>query len=247
MWTQACARARATWRSLGCSPSETLALAVLSAGAIAAVGVLWLANTPGYDLPFGLGNATLADAAPPPAGDSISPAPSGAPPADPDGDGLTLADAPLTVHVAGAVTTPGLIDLPGGSRVADALQAAGGPLETAALDAVNLARPLNDGEQLYIPDATATEGPANGDAPPDAGEGPSAPGASSAHRPDGTLDLNRADASDFEELPGVGPVLAERITDHRDAIGGFTSVGELRDVAGIGEVRFQELSELVGL
>ena len=69
----------------------------------------------------------------------------------------------------------------------------------------------------------------------------------SAVRPDGTLDLNRAQADDFEELPGVGPVLAERIVEHRDAVGGFTSLGDLRDVAGIGEVRFQALSELVSL
>jgi competence protein ComEA len=145
----------------------------------------------------------------------------------------------LVVHVAGAVAAPGLLRLPAGARVADALESAGGPLPEAWLDAVNLARPLSDGEQLVVPvrgEVTGAEG-----APPPV---PAAPG---GILPDGTVDLNRATPAELETLPGVGPVTAGRIVEHREANGPFTAVGQLRDVHGIGEKTFQALAELVGV
>lgn len=217
------ARLRALLDRLGCSPAECAALAVLAVGAVAAVGVLWWLASPG-------GSSVAADAGADPT-------------AGPTAAGLTIVDAEVVVHVTGEVESPGLYRLAGGSRVAEALAAAGGPTAAAALDAVNLARPLNDGEQLLVPGPQATVEPGGG--PP--GDAQAGDPASSAVRPDGTLSLNRASAADLEELPGIGPVLAERMVDHREQIGGFTSIGQLRDVPGIGEKRFQELSTRLSL
>ncbi len=155
-------------------------------------------------------------------------------------EGTTVQSEEVVIHVAGAVMAPGVYHLPGGSRIADALSAAGGARPGAALDALNLARPLTDGEQLLVPLA-----PPPGTAPP--ASTPAAGGIPSAKRPDGTLDLNRASADDLDELPGIGPILAERIVAHRDEKGGFTSAGQLRDVPGIGEKTFQDLAGLVGV
>jgi competence protein ComEA len=132
-----------------------------------------------------------------------------------------------TVHVSGAVVAPGLVIVPGGSRVADAIRAAGGALPSADLGALNLAAPVGDGERLIVP---AAGGP---DAAP-----PSVSGA-------GPLSLNRATAAELEELPGVGPVLAERIIAHRERIGGFSSVEDLLDVSGIGERTLAEIRDRV--
>lgn len=140
----------------------------------------------------------------------------------------------VTVHVVGAVAQPGLVAVPLGSRVADAIAGAGGATPDAELGALNLARPVTDGEQIVVPTI--------GEAPPVGAEGTTGGG---AWRADGKLDLNAATAAEFEELPGVGPVLAERIIDWREQHGPFVEVGQLREVAGIGEKTFQSLSELV--
>lgn len=143
-----------------------------------------------------------------------------------------VANGEVTVHVAGAVVTPGVLTLPVGSRVADAVRASGGLTLDADPGGLNLARPLSDGEQIVVPVAG---GPADAD-------GAAAAGATDA---DGRIDLNRATAVELEELPGVGPVLAGRIVAHREEHGPFTEVGELRDVSGIGERTFQSLADLV--
>lgn len=142
----------------------------------------------------------------------------------------------LTVHVSGEVVSPGIAHLPSGARVADAVEAAGGLTLGADPGGLNLARLLVDGEQVVVPAVgrTAGSGAGTGDAAADA-----------ALRADGRLDLNRATASELEELPGVGPVLAERIVAHRAAHGPFREVGQLRDVSGIGERTFQALADLV--
>lgn len=206
-------RLRRGLTDLGCSGAEVVALTVLVAGGVAALALLWVLARPG--------EPTTAD----------------------PGGGAALAELPsgeeLVVHVAGEVAVPGLYRLPDGARVADALEQAGGPLPGAALDALNLARVLADGEQLVVP------GPA-----PAPGEDPAAdpgPAPGSAWRPDGLLDLNRATPEDLEELPGIGPVLAERITAHRQTAGGFRAVGDLREVPGIGEKTFQAIAGLVAV
>lgn len=127
----------------------------------------------------------------------------------------------LYVHVLGEVAHPGLYILDPDARLVDALAAAGGTLETADLKAVNLARPLSDGEQVIVP-VQGTPGES-------AGAGASAVGA------DGTIDLNAATQADLETLPRIGPALAQRILDWREENGRFRAVEDLMAVPGIGE------------
>lgn len=138
-------------------------------------------------------------------------------------------DDQVVVHVVGAVEREGLVELPAGARVADALEAAGGPTPEADVGVLNLARPVVDGEQVHVPLP---------------GEEPPVPPAGGAVEP-GPIDLNRADAAQLEELPGVGPVLAERIVEWRTENGGFTSVDDLAQVRGIGPSLLEQVRELV--
>lgn len=128
--------------------------------------------------------------------------------------------AGLYVHVLGEVAEPGLYILDPDARVVDALAAAGGTLDTADLQAVNLARQLSDGEQIIVP----VEG--KEPAPGEAGGGASA---------DGRIDLNSADQAALETLPRIGPALAQRIIEWRDENGRFRSVDDLLAVSGVGE------------
>lgn len=137
--------------------------------------------------------------------------------------------APLVVHVAGAVARPGLVRLPGGARVADALAAAGGPVEGADLDRVNLAAPLADGSRLYVPYVGRP-------VPPDE----TAAGSGGAGAP-AVLDLNTATAAELEALPGIGPATAQAIVEHRRRHGRFRSVEELLAVRGIGPAKLAQL------
>lgn len=152
----------------------------------------------------------------------------------------------VTVHVVGQVRKPGVFELPPGSRVADAVAKAGGALKGADLGSVNLARVLADGEQVRIPrpGEVVAAPPAGSDSGASAGQ---PGGASGASGPGGTLDLNTATAAQLEELPGVGPVLAQRIVDWRTEHGRFASVDELGEVSGIGEKIFAELQPKVSV
>lgn len=220
-------RGVAAW--LDASPTEVAGLAVLLAGAMAVVGVLWWTGRP---VPVATPPSLRADHGSPLTGSAGEPA------------GAPTGAATLTVHVAGAVGQPGLVRVPVGARVADVIEAAGGLVLDAEVARLNLAREVVDGERLDVPtlgEVMADARPGGGGAPP-AGEDDAA-----AVRADGTLDLNLADVDDLEELPGVGPVLAQRILEWRDANGPFTEVGQLRDVAGIGEKTFQSLAPLVGV
>jgi competence protein ComEA len=136
---------------------------------------------------------------------------------------LSTSSAPAVIVVAvmGLVQRPGLVELPAGSRVADAIEAAGGPLPEADLSTLNLARRLVDGELVTVGVPT----------------GESEPG--------GLVNLNTATVTQLQALPGIGPVLAARIVDYRDRHGGFGSVDELKQVAGIGDATFAELEPLV--
>lgn len=138
----------------------------------------------------------------------------------------------LVIDVAGAVRRPGLYRLREGSRIDDAIAAAGGPTAKAQLDAVNLAAPIADGEQVVVPGRGVTGAPAA--SPPAAGSSPSAP-----------LDLNTATAEQLDSLPGIGPVTAQKILDYRQAHGAFHSVAELEGVPGIGPGRLSQLKGLV--
>ena len=137
----------------------------------------------------------------------------------------------VVVDVAGDVRRPGLYRLRSGSRVQDALIAAGGATRKAQLDAVNLAAPVADGEQIVVPGSGA--GGVAADSSP-AGSSPSAP-----------LDLNSATLEQLEALPGIGPVTAQKILDYRQQHGAFHSVVELEGVPGIGPTHMAQLKGLV--
>jgi competence protein ComEA len=141
----------------------------------------------------------------------------------------------LLVHVAGAVRRPGLVELPAGSRVDAALSAAGGATRRADLASVNLARRLVDGEQIVV--LRKGQGVAPLGAP-----GPPAEGSASPAQP---VDLNTATLDQLDGLPGVGPVLAQRIIDWRTEHNRFSSVDELTEVSGIGERTLADLRPLV--
>lgn len=138
--------------------------------------------------------------------------------------------AALVVHVAGLVATPGVYELPAGSRVVDALRAAGGAIAGTDLSQLNLARVVVDGEQVAV-----------GVPPAPAGEVGATPGAqvTEAGLP---MDLNLATEADLDALPGVGPVLAARIVAWRQANGGFSSVQELLEVSGIGAATLADIA-----
>lgn len=150
-------------------------------------------------------------------------------------------EAPTTelyVHVAGAVARPGLYKVGAGSRVADVLDAAGGPTADGDVDQLNLAAKVGDGERVYVPRAGEVAAP--GASP---GEGADSP--SSASAATGPLNLNTATQAQLEELPGVGPSTAKAIIQYREKNGRFRAVEELLDVRGIGPSKFAEIEPLV--
>ncbi|HEY7717992.1 MAG TPA: ComEA family DNA-binding protein, partial [Pedococcus sp.] len=224
-----------------------LALAVLAAALVFGVRV---ALTAAASAPEPVGRSTPSGSSP---GSAVVPGPRGgsagglgastaAAGEGPPTGGATggRADAPagtLVVHVVGQVRRPGVLTLPAGARVGDALAKAGGALRGADLGAVNLARPLTDGEQLRIPrPGEVLAGPPGPATEPGTGGGGSGVGGGP-----GPVNLNTATAAVLEELPGVGPVLAQRILDWRTEHGRFTSVDELAEVSGIGEKMFAQL------
>lgn len=147
------------------------------------------------------------------------------------GTAPTAAPTEVVVAVAGKVVRPGLVRLPGGSRVDDAVRAAGGVLPGTDPGLLNLARRLVDGEQVLV-----------GVDPPPGAALPPGPGGGS-----GPLDLNTATVADLDALPGIGPVLAQRIVDWRTEHGRFTSVEQLREVTGIGESKYADLAAEVAV
>lgn len=159
-----------------------------------------------------------------------------------NGIGIGIGNGQIVVDVSGKVHRPGVRRLPAGSRVADALEAAGGVRAGTDVTGLNRARLLVDGEQVAVglppgPPVTGTTGGGGvgaGSAGPPVGAGPSAP-----------LSLNTATAEQLETLPGVGPVLAQHMIDYRTENNGFRSVDELRQVNGIGDRRFADLQPLV--
>jgi competence protein ComEA len=139
----------------------------------------------------------------------------------------------VLVHVVGAVRAPGLYELPEDSRVDDAIREAGGAKAKAALELVNLAAPVADGQQVVVP----TRG----------GLAASAAAGSPTSTPGGKVHLNSATLEDLDALPGIGPVTAQEILDYRTEHGAFQSVDELDAVPGIGPARLAQLKPLVEL
>ena len=148
------------------------------------------------------------------------------------------------VHVAGQVRRPGLYRVAQGARVARALERAGGPRRRAALQAVNLAAEVVDGQQIVVPKVGAAvpgavgSGVVGGSSGAAAGGAGAAPGTGAA-KPS----LAMATIEQLDQLDGIGPTLAQRIVEYRDAHGGFRSMGELGEVEGIGEKRLASLRE----
>ncbi|WP_078630418.1 ComEA family DNA-binding protein [Streptomyces roseochromogenus] len=201
---------------------------VLVAAAVLAVQHFWAGRTESVSAPqvvrAGKPYAKQEDGAKAGAGAGASPTPGGQ----------------IVVDVSGKVREPGIRRLPAGSRVADALRAAGGVRPGVNTEGLNRARFLVDGEQVVV------GGPAGAIVPPGPASGP----AGAVSRPAGTgpaapVSLNTATADQLDTLPGVGPVLAQHIIDYRTQHGGFRSVDELREVNGIGDRRFSDLRNLV--
>ena len=204
----------ALWR--GWTPGAARAVAIVLLAAVALVAWWWWQGRP---RPVDVVDAATAVEA------SQSQAPESSAQSDSDRSAL------VTVHVIGRVKRPGIVRVPEGSRVADAIAAAGGVRDRQAAMGVNLARVVVDGEQIDVrrPSARAS--------------GPS--GAASSGEGGSLIDLNRADAAALESLPGIGPVLAERIVTWRDTNGPFPNVDVLGEVSGIGPALMERLRPLI--
>jgi competence protein ComEA len=159
-----------------------------------------------------------------------------------DGAATTTEVRRLVVHVDGQVVRPGVVELAAGARVQQALDAAGGATPQADLTRINLARPVSDGERLWVP-APGEQVPALVDGGTGSGGGPQGGAGSSGPAGGGAVlvDLNVADQAALEELPGVGPATAQAILGWRDEHGRFSSVEELLEVSGIGEKTLERL------
>ena len=142
---------------------------------------------------------------------------------------ITIAEPEIFVDVTGAVNKPGVYTLTGKSRVIDAIKAAGDSAPGADLSTINLARVLNDGEQIYV-DSTVVN--SNGVR------------VSKAVR-SGPININRATARQLDALDGVGPVIAQRIVDYRKINGSFLTIDDLQKVSGIGAAKFAQIKAKV--
>ncbi len=158
------------------------------------------------------------------------------------GDAGGSASADVVVHVCGAVRSPGIIRLPQGSRVADALEAAGGATGKAELAGVNLASHVADGQQIVVPER-ALLGAAAGPTPAGSGLG----SASGSGVIGGPVNINTASLAQLETLPGVGPSTAQKIIDYRAQSGGFKAIDELKNVPGIGDAKFDAVKDVISI
>lgn len=165
----------------------------------------------------------------------------------PRGEPVKLAPAPtpapLLIHVTGAVASPGMYALPSGARTQDALIAAGGLLPEADPGMVNLAAFLEDGQQVWVPRKQIDPDPVQrGQIIPDQ------PGEGSADTPPSPawpININIATQSELENLPGIGPVIAQRIIEYRLEFGPFEKIEEIQEVTGIGETKFDQIKEYI--
>lgn len=144
----------------------------------------------------------------------------------------------IGIHIGGQVKTPGFIWMEEGKRIYDAINFVGGALPEADLDVINLSEKLWDEEKIYIPRKGETISIS-------AVQTGNSIGATDRGGKSGKININNATESDFETLPGIGPVLAKRITEHRNSIGLFKTIDDIRGVSGIGEKRYDEIKDLI--
>lgn len=230
-----------------------LAVTVLLVAAAAWWAVAWLTTpAPPSAIPAAAAGAGI------PQTDAPSTAPSAAgtdartPEAGPSGETSGPAGStPLRVHVVGEVARPGVVSLAPGSRVADAVRAAGGTTRHARAERINLAAPLDDGQQVLVPSAHTPQdaldrvaGAAQAQPTPTTG-GAGAGGEPGGAESGDTVDLNTADATELQTLPGVGPATAEKIIAHRETVGPFTGLQDLDAVPGIGPATLDRLRDHV--
>jgi competence protein ComEA len=221
----------------GVTPRAVIGLLLLGA-AVAGVLVvrLLLVDHRSRPVPLRMAAAT-ASATTSPSADAVSASPSA-----PTGLATTAprsaAAGTVLVHVVGQVRHPGVVRLPAGARVEQALEAAGGATSKADLVRVNLARPVVDGEQIVVPKPGEAMTGAAGVVGGPLGSGSTTAAAA-------PVDLNTAGLAELDSLPGVGPVLAQRILDWRAQNGRFSTVDELGEVSGIGEKVLENLRPLV--
>lgn len=216
---------------------ERIVIIILLALGLAVGALLWWQGRTESGL------AWEAGAAPGPGDAPETPGPVG-------GSSAAVVETPLVVHVAGAVLHPGVYSLDEGSRVIDAVQAAGGVTGRADVDVVNLARAVADGEQVYIPTREQTRaGTAVGGGWSGAGSGAwsgtGSGGAGSGWGGTNKVNLNTATQVQLEALPGIGPALAVRIIEYRTQHGPFSAPEELLSVSGIGDKKLAELLDLI--
>lgn len=171
-------------------------------------------------------------------------------PADPSAEASSQDTLPpksdeIVVHVAGAVKKPGVVRIPRGSRVDDAVKAAGGFSDQADPDSVNLAWPLEDGVQVYVPRKGEWVEVGGRVGIADKALASWSTQAGSSGQPAGKININTATAEQLESLPGIGPVTARAIIEYRKQNGGFRSVEELLEVRGIGEKRLEQIRPFV--
>ncbi len=229
----------------GVTPRAVLGLVVVAVLVVALIGGrMLLARSRSVPVPVALaGPSALVRASSSPTSDA-APAVSSLTGTPLTTSPATAGSTPLVVHVVGQVRRPGVVRLPPGSRVEDAVAAAGGVLRGADLTAVNLARLLADGEQLLVPrpgQAVVPGGGASG------GAGSGGSGGDAGATGSVPVNLNTATVEQLDGLPGVGPVLAGRILDWRAKNGRFSTVDELGEISGIGEKALERLRPLVSV
>ncbi len=149
---------------------------------------------------------------------------------------------PLVVHITGAVQSPGVVSLPAGSRLKDAIENAGGLKPEADTQALNLAAFVEDGQRIFIPSQGSVDSPELEPASRAQGIELPEPGMPTAAGP---VNINTATQDELESLPGIGPAIAQRIILYRETNGAFTSIEDIQKVEGIGQKKFEAIMYLI--